>query len=353
MRVLHLDTATGYRGGQRQLRLLAAAQGNGTRVAPLVLACSPRLREELAAAEVPTRAWAGPVSITGLNQLREALWAGADIVHVHDSRAHGAVIAVAPRSVAKLVVHRRIDDVPSDRVVTRFKYRRGRFVCVSNAVAAVLRAAGVDDDRIDVVPSAVVPPERAPVRGPPGHPLRLLALGALVPHKGHDDLLAAIARVNSPLRLTLAGAGPLAQQLTDRVAELGLRDRVELIGDVGEGSDLFAQADLFVQPSRTEGLSTAVLDALACCLPVLATSAGGLPEAVGPGGWLVPPGQPEALAAQLASLARLAHEEPEQFARPGRLGREHVVAHHGLASMVRGMDAVYDSVHGRRRSPRH
>jgi len=327
--------------------LLAAGQLLEGRDAPQVLAACPRLVGALQAAGVSARRWAGPTSPRGLGQLLGALRAMPEVIHAHDSRAHGAIAATARGAADRLVVHRRIDDVPRDRASTRWKYRRGRFVCVSGAVAAVLEAAGVERDRLHVVRSAVQAPVEPPSRPPVRRPLQLLAYGALVEHKGHADLLDALALAGSTPRLTLAGEGPLRGALTARARALELGDRVRIVDPPETHEALLGASDLFVQPSRTEGLGTAVLDASAHGVPVLATEAGGLPEAVGEGGWLVPPGDPPALAAQLDHLDGLAARDPREFARRGSIGRDRVSREHSVGGMVRGVAAVYDRVRER------
>ncbi len=112
--------------------------------------------------------------------------------------------------------------------------------------------------------------------------LELIWVGALArPYKGVDVLLAALARTARPHRLTLVGDGVLRGALTADAAARGLADRVRFAGMVGVGAPVFARlrtADLFVLPSRTEGLPRALIEAMAVGLPCLATRVGGVPE---------------------------------------------------------------------------
>ena len=138
---------------------------------------------------------------------------------------------------------------------------------------------------------------------------RLLCVGAVIPAKGHDVLLEALARVAGPA-WTCELVGSLERDpgfvvhLRGRALELGIADRVRFLGAlVGTALDVaYAQADLFVTASRGETYGMVVTEALAHGIPVLATRVGGLPEALGhtPGGRrpgvLVPPGDPVALA---------------------------------------------------------
>ena len=336
MRILHLDAGRTFRGGQRQLLLLASAQRQDPELTVQVLASNDRLVQQLTAAGVAAERWSGPAP-SGLLRLAGRVRSfRPDVRHAHDARAHGALRLLGAGGA--LVVHRRIDDPPRDRTTTRWKYRRGRFVCVSEAARAALRRAGVPDRRLHVVASAVPVPSRPPERPVPGEPLRLLAAGALVHHKGHSVLLEALARTHAPHRLTLVGVGHLGTTLARQARRLGLGDRLVLPGEVHPG---FERCDLFVHPSLTEGLGTAVLDAMAAACPVVASRAGGLPEIVSHDetGWLVPPGDPAALAAAIDDACERA---PSELRRCGLAGWRHVHTHHRVDAMVAGTRAVYD-----------
>ena len=341
-RVVHLDAEPGYRGGQRQLLLLAAGQLGDPDLDVLVLCRSARLLGQLEAAGVRARAWRGPSSGIGLGQARAAT-RRADVLHAHDARSHG-LARLLTRAPARLVVHRRIDDVPHSRRLTRWKYAAGDLVCVSEAVREGLAAWGVPPDRLHTVPSAAEAPASLPARPPPRGPFHLLSLGALVQHKGHADLLDALAILPGPVRLEIAGDGPERGPLEAQAHRLGLGERLRFLGDVAEGRDAFARADLFVQPSRSEGLGTAVLDAFAAGLPVVASRVGGLPELVQPGrtGWLAAPRNPASLAAAITDALALATQHPEQFSSRARTGLELVQRRHGVGQMLAGVRAVYD-----------
>jgi len=140
----------------------------------------------------------------------------------------------------------------------------------------------------------------APTSGPVGH-RDLLSVGVLAPHKGHDVLLEALARVDDEWTLTVAGSHAADPGFAARIAEAArpYGDRVRLPG-VLAGADLdraHRRAAVLVAPSRTESFGMAIADARGRGMPVIATDAGGIPEAVAGGGaLLVPPGDPVALA---------------------------------------------------------
>jgi glycosyltransferase involved in cell wall biosynthesis len=141
-------------------------------------------------------------------------------------------------------------------------------------------------------------------------PISLLAVGAVVPRKGYDVLIAALAtRTHLPWRLTIVGDrtrdSATAQRLEEDIARLGLSERVTLTGAVPDErlDSLYDGADLFVLASRYEGYGMGFAAAIARGLPVIGTNAGAIPETVpADAGILVPPDNVPALAAALHRL---------------------------------------------------
>jgi L-malate glycosyltransferase len=276
------------------------------------------LAARLQADGVPVRAvrWSAGLDPRALSAIVTELRSGPALLHAHD--AHSLTLAglAAWYSKTPLVVTRRVD-FPLRR--RGFWAHADRVIAISEAVAGVLQADGIDRQRIVVVHSGIdlAEAERA---SPLGLRDRLglargsalaVNVGALVPHKDHANLLrcAALLRTRcSSLHWAIAGDGPLRGELEGLRDALGLRERVHLLGHVSEPLRLVAEADVFAMSSREEGLGTSVLDAMARGIPVASTTAGGLPEMLGDGaGLLVPPEQPSALAEAVARLL----EDPE------------------------------------------
>lgn len=139
--------------------------------------------------------------------------------------------------------------------------------------------------------------------------------------------------------LVLVGEGKLRGSIESLVAELGLGDKVLLLGDRDDVPALLSGFDLFVLGSKTEGYSIALLEACASALPIVATRVGGNGEIVADGvtGWLVPSGDPAALAdAMAAALA-----DPEASRKKGRAGRAWVLEQGSLAAMARHYEDLY------------
>lgn len=144
-----------------------------------------------------------------------------------------------------------------------------------------------------------------PGDAPPG-PL-IVSAGRLTVQKGHDNLLRAFAgsRFRDSHRLAVIGEGPDHDALRQLAARLGIADRVHFLGFRANPWALMARAELFVLPSRWEGFPNALLEAMACGAPVLATDCCFGPGEMiehGESGWLVPPDDPEALRAGMDRL---------------------------------------------------
>jgi glycosyltransferase involved in cell wall biosynthesis len=182
-------------------------------------------------------------------------------------------------------------------------------VTTSTATARVLAADyDVPSDRLSVVEPGT---ERgAPRPRRPESAVALLSVGAIVPRKGYDVLVGALAKLKHlPWRLVIAGDGERSpetfRRLVADIASLGLTERITLAGTVAteQLASLYASADLFVLPSRFEGYGMAYTEAIAHGVPVIGTNAGAIPETVpADAGILLPPDDVELLAEALQRL---------------------------------------------------
>ena len=179
-----------------------------------------------------------------------------------------------------------------------------------------------------------------------------LFLGRVGPRKGAFDLLEAMGRLksrNCSLQVWIAGGEERQGDLlkaSARREELQLLDQYQLVGTVrgAEKAELLSKASLFVLPSYDEGLPMAVLEAMAAGLAVVSSPVGGIPEVVKDGynGFLVTPGDVEALADRLAILANDTHLREEM----GRRSREIAVREFDVNAYVRRLVALYESLVG-------
>jgi glycosyltransferase involved in cell wall biosynthesis len=226
-----------------------------------------------------------------------------------------------------------------------------RAVAISDAVRARLIEGGVPPAMIRVITSAVDPealyPQlgRAATRAQAGlasEASLLLVVAALFQRKGVDVLLDALARLaDDGLRpaLWIAGQGPARPALEKQARELGLDHQVRFLGERGDIADLLAACDVFILPSRSEGLGVAALEAMAAGRAIVATRVGGLAEAVvdESTGLLVPPADPAALAGALARLLR----DPALRARLAEAGPARIDAGFRADDLVEAYEDLY------------
>ena len=179
-------------------------------------------------------------------------------------------------------------------------------------------------------------------------PLRVLFVGRLVPEKAPDVVLRAVAAVAGPVEVVLVGQGPLREKLDALVAELGLGDRVRLVGAVGQDElpAWYRWADVFCLPSHAEGVPVVLMEAMATELPVVTTRIAGIPELVADGhsGVLVEPGDPVAVTAALDGLAA----DPVRRRTLGAAARRTVVDQFTPAPNARRIAALFDGVRASR-----
>jgi glycosyltransferase involved in cell wall biosynthesis len=184
-----------------------------------------------------------------------------------------------------------------------------------------------------------------------GEDPRLLYIGRLVPEKGQTVLFEAVARLaerGRGVRLTLAGEGEIRPRLEELAAELGIADRVEFLGAVGQDTlrEIYAGAAVFCLPSFAEGVPVVLMEAMAMEVPVITTKIAGIPELVedGRSGLLVAPGRADELAEALERLLA----DPELAARLGRQGREKVVAEFDCERSAAQLYALFAELEPRR-----
>jgi glycosyltransferase involved in cell wall biosynthesis len=307
MRILHVDSERPWRGGQNQVLLLMRrqrAQGHEPHLAapPDAALLARAAGESFPIHPVSMRGTWDLASVLALARLMRAI--RPEIVHWHAARAHaiGAMASLLCPGPAR-VLSRRVEFPVRRSLGSRILYALpiDRIAAISGAVRDALVRSGVDTAKIDIVPSGVEPPPSCD----PAHRLELrrsfgcgeedvvgISVAALDGGKGHDRLLraAGLAAERAPaLKLWFAGDGPLRQSLELESRSLGPGTPVQFLGFRADISSLLHAADFFCLATRSEGLGSSILEAMAAGLPVLATRVGGIPEIVDEGsGILVP-----------------------------------------------------------------
>ena len=287
-------------------------------------------------------------------------WAPA-IVHAHDPHAVSmAALALsfgAPDPRPKMIASRRVDFHLQSNTFSQWKYRQmDGFIAASGAIRDILVQDGIPAGRINVVHDGI---DVAKIQNRPASDIHaeywlprgvpvIVNVGALVGHKGQKFLIDAmplVLREVPEAHLVIFGEGDLRPVLEKQIKHLSLGKRVLLPGFREDVLSLMKSADLFVMSSVTEGLGSAVLDAMAMGHAVVGTNAGGIPEAVVPGesGELVEPGDAKALAAAIVKLLK----DSELRRTYGDAGRARVEEHFGVDRLVEGTLEVYRRVSSR------
>ncbi len=238
--------------------------------------------------------------------------------------------------------------------------RANAVVCVSEAArrslqrrfpwaGAKLRTIhnGIDPDAERMQPRRTRLEVRAELQVAQHQPL-LINLANLHPYKGHSDLLLALQEVRRQCpdaRAVIVGSGALEAQLRAQAAALGLGDCVQLLGHRDDVADLLAASDLFVLSSLVEGLPISILEAMAQGLPCIVTDVGGCSELVQDGetGLVVPPREPQELAAAVVALLR----DPSRVGQMGAASRQRVKERFSLRICAQRHERLYEELlHG-------
>jgi glycosyltransferase involved in cell wall biosynthesis len=355
VRVLSVDLERGWRGGENQVFLLQ--RGLRELAAPVHSTVLCRAGEPLARRLAETGLAVEPVggTLAALARMRSLIRRGLiDVLHAHTGRSHGLCLLAAAGTRVPVVVTRRVDFPVGTGFAGRWKYgpRVTRFVAISQAIAGILAAGGVDARVITTIPSGVDPARTA--AGDGARARRALGLAddepvvlcaaALVAHKGHRHLLDAWVEVERAVPravLLLAGDGDLGASLADRARALGL-GRVRFLGWREDVPDLLAASRAFVMTSVEEGLGTALIDAFFAGVPVVATAAGGIPDLVEDGvtGDLLPVGDHAGVARALVRLLT----EPGHGDATAAAARRRAEARFHYRAMAAGYAALYQDL---------
>lgn len=297
LRIVGVDPELGFAGGETQVLGLTLELLRLGHEAELLCDPNGSLWQRARAEDVACH----PLRIRNAIDLRAGLALrrflsrhSFDVVHFHTSRAHSLAPFAAGRA-RTLVVTRRMDYVPN-RLFAGYLYNRAvdAVAAISQEVANALIAGGVSRDRITIIPSGVdcrhfappSPEQRAARRAELGlgaNEIGVGAVGGLELRKGHRYLIDALGELRAmfpSLRCFIAGSGSQREALEAQIEARGLHDTVRLIGSISDPRALLWAIDIYVQPSVKEGLGVALLEAMACGLPAIASRAGGMAEVI-------------------------------------------------------------------------
>jgi L-malate glycosyltransferase len=337
----------------------------------------PRGFEPLLACNRPTGAFLGPIRALGLEPI-SIPWRGivhptgalgvlrlAAVMKLHDVdlvHANDYAMSVLGLPAARLAgvpfVTNRVDCGHlrpgfgvAHRKLEAFAARNSDIVCANaDAVRKVcIEEEGCDPERVMVVRNgldiarfdSLAAQEPAAPTGMRPDDFNVAVVGNLWPVKGHTTLVeaAALLATRAPgIRFFCVGEGVMRPALEKRLRDLGIEDRVVLLGHRSDVPAILARANALALCSSNEGLSNAIMEAMAARLPVVATRVGGNPELLDGGrGLLVPYGDPRALAEAVLRISA----STEDARAMGRKGRAFVEAELSLERMRTAHEEVY------------
>jgi glycosyltransferase involved in cell wall biosynthesis len=317
--------------------------------------------------------------VLALRRLHTLLrWRRFEVAHTHTAKAGTLGRLAAHRAAVPRIIHtyhgfpfHEFQSPARRRAYVAIERRLGRItdlaLCVGTGVAveAVRRSlisperirtigVAVDDDGLSVLPvangparaGAVLPARKPGARqrarrelGLPADATVIGAVGRLTYQKAPEDFIAVIRRLSRPGVVGVwVGDGELSKQVS-RLAAATPDARVVLTGERADVPEVLPAFDVFVLPSRYEGLPTAVVEAMVCGVPVVATAVNAVADVVVPGetGLLVPPRRPDLMAAAVGYLL----DSPAAAARMVETARARLGARYGIPALREALAAAY------------
>ncbi|MBZ5497872.1 MAG: glycosyltransferase [Acidobacteriia bacterium] len=342
---MFVDTEPVWRGGQDQL--LTLLRGLIVRGHRLHLICHPQTLLEERAREagvtvhpLTIRSEAGLVSFVPLLAILTRV--RPEVLAFNTPRPiFLGNLASRFAGVKARIIFRRVNFPLRKNFISRLKYNWGIdcIVTVSESIRQQLRLDGVPGSRIRTIYEGIdlTPYTKRECSNAkrPGEPTVVGTVAHFSAEKGLCYLVEAAAlipNVHTRMRFVLVGDGACRQHLENQVRDLGLEDSFHFAGFQKKPIPYLGSFDCFVLPSLSEGLSSAILSAMAASLPVIATDVGGIPELIRheENGLLVPPADPVALAQAIQRLG----DDPAEAFRMGREGRLRAEKQFALPRMI-------------------
>jgi glycosyltransferase involved in cell wall biosynthesis len=280
-----------------------------------------------------------------------------NVLHVSEFRSSLIAQLVRRRRRVRMVAtaHGWIANTPRRRFIRlldKLLLRRyDRVILVSDAMRRLVPRWWLPDGRVQVLRNALVLKsygksilERPRRTVETAKEVVLVNIGRLSPEKGQDMLIRAVHALSArwpALRLRFAGIGPLEASLKELAATLGIADRVEFIGYVADMPSLYADIDLVVQSSYTEGLPNVILEAAYLRVPIVATAVGGTAEVVEHQrtAWLIEP----KLEQLIDGIERFLND-PALFARMAELAHHDILANYSFDVRTERLTALYENL---------
>lgn len=326
LKVLHVSTQIGWRGGEQQIMYLIRLGRDVSHY--LFCPEGAALKKEAIKEGITLRTFDSSSRFQFFFEVPLQLWQFINeihphLIHVHDSGAHTLAYLLARRKVvaSPLIVSRRVDIRRGKNMFSRKKYNQAeiaKIFCVSNYVKTIMESVVDDKSKLVTIYSGI-DLQRFPYRSP--HPklrneldipddfLIVGNIAALTKPKGYPIFVKTAAEILKhwqKIVFVIAGDGPMRVKIEKMILNLGLENKIILLGFRNDIPEILPSLDILLFPSENEGLGTTILDAMACGVNVVATSAGGIPEMIThqEDGLLANVGDTQQLASNVLSLAR-------------------------------------------------
>lgn len=273
--------------------------------------------------------WLTAIAFLYARRHRYGVW------HVHVAHHLAAICAVMGKWLDKRVLTKvsgwweleKGTLAPNARLIDRLAYlclrHTERWQVISSRIGATLVARGIPESRILAIPNAVDTDRFAHIRRAPDTAPRFVYIGRLEPEKGLDKLLGAFSRIlpaHPSATLLLVGTGRLEDALKQEAAQLGIAGSVTFTGFSSDIETQLADGNIGVLCSRIEGLSNALLEAMASGLPMVGSRISGTEDFIrhGENGWLFEPDDLDDLAACLAAAAAVSSGRRQEMGENAR-----------------------------------
>lgn len=326
MKIFHLSTARTWRGGEQQIAYLATELQPYTELQQWVVCVQ---KSALAAYcqqhQIPhlTYTKISPFNLFFAYRLKQ--WCQQyqiDLIHLHDPHAHNFAILSARLFQNKtfFILSRRVDFSIRNNWYSNYKYNHPsikRIICVSKAIEAMIQPSIKDKDKLTTIYSGVAinrfttyPSSSHTLQMEYGLPADMPLVGnvaALADHKDYFtfvDTAKLLVEQGIRAHFFIIGEGKKRSEIETYIKEQQLQKHITLTGFRKDIPQLLPQLTVFLMTSKTEGLGTAILDAYACEVAVVATKAGGIPELIidGETGLLAPIQEARKLANKVGLL---------------------------------------------------
>lgn len=355
MKIMHVEAGMRLYGGALQVKnLILGLQARGI---ANVLVCphGAVIGQQIGEAGIPVH----EIGLSGDLDFA-AIWRIAriirqeqpDIVHLHSRRGADVMGGLAARRCGVRSVHSRRNENPESRWLARYKYGLfDRVVTISNAIREVLLGYGLSPDKVILVRSAYENPPGLTIATHaalcerfrlPADSFVIGVVAQLIERKGHRFLIEALPAIlarHPNVRVLFFGQGGEHDRLQQQIDAAGLADAVRQVGFHSDLMHWLGALDLLVHPALMEGLGVSLLQASSLGVPIIASRAGGIPEAVRDelNGLLVAPADVPALTQALLRVI------PDAGLRQrfGAAGKKLVAEEFSFSGMVEGNLAVY------------